>query len=114
MSKFIREFVARCLICQQVKASALKLMGLLQPLPIPIAIWEDLSMDFVTGLPLVRGHLVILVVIERLTKYCHMGSLPAGYSASSVADYFIKQIIILHRIPKSIILDRDKVFISWF
>lgn len=71
---------------------ALKPMGLLQPLPIPMATWEDLSMDFVTGLPAVRGHMVIIVVVDRLSKYCHLGSLSANYSAMLVADYFIKRI----------------------
>lgn len=92
MNKFIREFVAHYLICQQVKASALKPMGLLQPLPIRVANWEDLSMDFVTRLPSIKGHSVIVVVVDRLTKYCHLGTLLAGYLAAMVADYFIKQI----------------------
>lgn len=114
MNKFVREFVAQCLVCQQVKILALKPMGLLQPLPIPIAIWEDLSMDFVTGLPVVLGHTVIIVVVDRLTKYCHLGSLPASYSAISVADYFIKQVIRLHGIPMTIVSDRDKIFLNKF
>lgn len=114
MNKYVREFVAHCLVCQQIKSSALKPMSLLHPLPIPIAVWEDLSMDFVTGLPSVRGHTIIVVVVDRLTKYCHLGSLPASYSASSVADYFVKQIIRLHCIPKTVVLDRDKFFLSKF
>lgn len=89
-------------------------MGLLQPLPILIAIWEDVRMDFITELPLVKGHTVIVVVVDRLTKYFHLGSLSASYSTSSVAEYFIKQIIRLHRIPKTIISDRDKIFLSKF
>lgn len=68
MNKFIREFVAQCTVCQQVKSSTLTPMGLLQLLPIPIAIWEDLSMDFVTSLSATKGHSVIVVVVDRLTK----------------------------------------------
>lgn len=71
-------------------------------------------MDFVPGLPIVKGQLVIIVVVDRLTKYCHLGSLSAGYSATLVTDYFIKQIVHLHDIPKSIVSDRDKVFVSKF
>lgn len=97
------------MIYQQVKTSALKPMGLLQPLPIPVAIWEDVSMDFITGLPVVRGQTVIIVVVDRLTKYCHLGNLPNNYSALSVADYFIKQVVRLHGIPKTIVYDRDKI-----
>lgn len=82
MNKFMHEFVTRCLIYQQTKVSALKPMGLLQPLSIPVAVWEDLSMDFVTGLPPVKGHSVIIVVVDQLSKYYHLRSLPA----SSIAD----------------------------
>lgn len=42
MTKFVRDFVSHCLICQQTKALALKPMGLLHPLPIPMAVWDDL------------------------------------------------------------------------
>lgn len=93
---------------------ALKPMGLLQPLPIPTTIWEDVSMDFVTGLPTVRAHTIIIVVVERLTKYCHLGSLTASYSAISMTDYFIKQITRLHNIPKTIVSNRDKIFLNKF
>lgn len=89
-------------------------MGLLQPLPISVAVWEDPSMDFVTGLPPVKGHSMIVVVVDRLTKYTHLGSLSTDYSSTSVAEFFIKQIIRLHGIPKTIVSDRDKVFLSKF
>lgn len=114
MNKFIHEFVACCSICQQIKSSTLKPMGLLQSLPIPLAVCEDLSMDFVTDLPTTKGHFVIVIVVDRLTKYCHLGSLPASYSASSVADFFIKHNIQLHGVPKTLVSNHDKVFIRNF
>lgn len=89
-------------------------MGLLQPLPIPVAMWEDLSMDFVTVLPPVKGQSVIVVVVDQLTKYCHLGSLLASYSTSLVVEHFIKQIIQLHGIPKTIVSDWDRVFLNKF
>lgn len=112
MNKFVRDFVASCIVCQQVKDSTLKPMGLFQPLPIPIAVWEDLSMDFVIGFPSVRSQSVIVVVVDRLTKYAHLGSLSADYYAKSVVEFFIKQIIRLHGVPKTIVSDGDKVFLS--
>ena len=51
MKKDIAKFVAKCLVCQQVKAEHQKLAGLLQPLPIPKWKWDNVTMDFVTGLP---------------------------------------------------------------
>lgn len=114
MTRFIKDFVAGCTTCQQVKIPPAKPLGLLHPLDIPTAIWENISLDFITVLPTVRGHSVIIVVVDRLSKYCHLGSLPATYSAASVAEYFVKQIIRLHGVPKKIVSDRDKIFLSRF
>ena len=47
MKKDIAEFVARCLVCQQVKAEHQRLAGLLQRIPIPEWKWEHITMDFV-------------------------------------------------------------------
>ena len=51
MKREIAKYVSECDVCQRVKASHLKVAGTLQPLPIPSWKWEDLSMDFIVGLP---------------------------------------------------------------
>ncbi|XP_077249172.1 uncharacterized protein LOC143888617 [Tasmannia lanceolata] len=78
-------------------------MGSLQ-LPIPQLVWEDVSMDFITGLPLSNGFTGIFVVIDRLSKYAHLGALPTTYNAVRVAKL----------LTKSIVSDRDPIFISNF
>lgn len=70
MNKDILAFVSQCLVCQQAKSVTIRPTGLLQPLPIPVQIWEDVRMDFITGLPLSRGFTVILVVIDSFIKIC--------------------------------------------
>lgn len=55
----MRDFIRSCDICQRAKHSTTHPTGLLQPLPIPHQVWEDISMDFICGLPLAKGYLVI-------------------------------------------------------
>lgn len=47
----IKLFIRQCITCQQGKHITKKPVGLLQPLPVPTAPWQDLSLDFITGLP---------------------------------------------------------------
>jgi hypothetical protein len=55
MIRDISQFVAKCLTCQRVKAEHKRSRGLLRPLPVPQWKWEDVTIDFVTGLPRTTG-----------------------------------------------------------
>ena len=71
-------------------------------------------MDFVTGLPLAQGFSVILVVVDRLTKFAHFGPLPCQFTALKTAELFVDMVIKIHGFPSSIISDQDPVFLSNF
>ena len=110
----VQEFVRSCDVFQRQKYLACSPGGFLQPLPIPERIWEDISMDFITGLPKSKGYEAIFVVVDRLSKYCHFIPLKHPYTARSLAEVFSKEIVRLHGIPVSIVSDRDPVFMSSF
>ena len=55
MKRDIAQFVAQCLVCQQVKAEHQRPAGFLQPLSFPEWKWEHITMDFVIGLPRTLG-----------------------------------------------------------
>jgi hypothetical protein len=110
----IVDYVQKCMVCQQAKTTNTSPAGLLQPLPIPSQVWEDIAMDFITGLPISSGYTTIMVVVDRLTKYAHFVSMKSDYTSKSVAEAFMHNIVKLHGMPKSIVSDRDKVFTSSF
>jgi len=114
MRKDVQRFISECSTCLQTKYIAQKTTGLLQPIPPPSAPWEDLALDFITGLPSSSGFSVILVVVDRFTKGAHFGTLPAHFTASKVAQLFLDMVCKLHGFPKSLISDRDPIFISHF
>nr|GFD34243.1 putative reverse transcriptase domain-containing protein [Tanacetum cinerariifolium] len=70
MKRDVATFVSRCLICQQVKIEHQRASGLLQLLDIPVWKWDEISMDFITGLPQTqRRHDAIWVVVDRVTMH---------------------------------------------
>lgn len=110
----ITKFVKECEVCQRNKSEHVPSPGLLQPIPIPNSAWEVVSMDFLEGLPRSRGKDTLLVVVDRLTKYCHLITLSHPYSAMKVAQEVLNQVTKLHGVPVSIITDRDIIFMSYF
>jgi hypothetical protein len=107
MRREIAKYVSECDVCQRVKASHLKTSGMLQPLSIPSWKWEDISMDFIVGLPNTsQRHDSIWVIVDRLTKTAHFLPVHTTYTARKYAEIYLDQIIRLHGIPKTIISDR--------
>jgi len=98
MKKRVMDFVAACHVCQQNKYLTSSPQGLLQPLSIPVVVWEEISMDFITRLPKSNGYDSILVVVDRLSKYGHFIPLKHPYSARSVAETFVKEVVRMHGI----------------
>jgi hypothetical protein len=114
MRHTISQYVKQCSVCQQAKHTTTLPLGLLSPLPIPKQVWEDIAMDFITGLPNSAGYTVILVVIDRLIKFAHLFALKKDFDSKKVAEIMMQHIVKLYGMPKSIVSDRDKVFTSKF
>ena len=71
-------------------------------------------MDFIVGFPKVGNKLVIMVVVDMISKYAHFCSLPHQFSLTMVAQVFLDQVFNLHGMPTSIVFDRNPTLISKF
>jgi hypothetical protein len=71
-------------------------------------------MDFITGLPKLGNRSVIMVVVDRLSKYAHFCTLQHPFTTSTVAQIFMDQVFKLHGMPHSIVSNRDPTFTSNF
>jgi transposase InsO family protein len=111
----IAKYVARCDTCRRVKAVHLKSAGMLQPLPILSWKWDDIGMDFITGLPTTsRGFDSIWVIIDRLTKLAHFLPVKVKHSIVTLAKLYFERILSLHGVPRTIVSDRGPQFVSKF
>jgi len=114
MKSAIHSFVQSCVVCLQAKPDRARYPGLLQPLPVPSASWEVITMDFIKGLPQSKSANAILVVVDKFSKFAHFIPLRHPFTAAVVARVFQDTVYRLHGWPKTIISDRDRVFTSKF
>jgi hypothetical protein len=111
----IARYVVRCDTCRRVKVVRLKPAGMLQPLPIPSWKWDDIGMDFITGLPTTsRGFNSIWVIIDRLTKLAHFLPVKVKHSRVTLIKLYFERILSLHGVLRTIVSDRGPQFVSKF
>lgn len=114
LKKQVEHYIRECPTCQITKAEHIHIPGLLNPLEVPDMAWTHITMDFIEGLPKSQGKDVILVVVDRLTKYAHFLALSHPYTVEQVVQIFMDNIHKLHGMPMVIVTDRDRVFTSNF
>ena len=115
MKREIAQYVDECDTCKRVKAEHQRPPGLLQPLQISQWKWEEIQMDFITGLPKTRNREeIIWVIVDRLTKSAHFIPLAPGCSREKLAELYIHRIVALHGTPSRIVSDRGSMFTSKF
>lgn len=107
----IAKYVAQCPSYQLVKAEHQKPVGILKPLKVPMWKWEQIAMDFVVGLPKAKsGQDAIWVVVDRLTKCAHFLPIKISNSMDKLVELYVREIVRLHGVPISIVLDHDPRF----
>ena len=113
MSSDVAAYCASCITCQQMKTRRGAKYGELQPLPVPDLPWQDITLDFVFGLPTTRtGNNGVLVVCDRFSKAAHFIATHQNVTAALAAKLLLDNVIKLHGVPRSIVCDRDPRFVN--
>jgi transposase InsO family protein len=89
----------------------MKTAGPLQSMSIPTWKWEDISMDFVVGLPKTsKGYDSIWVIVDRLIKTVHFLPVKTDHLVIVNAQLYIACILSLHGVLTTIVLDQGPQF----
>jgi hypothetical protein len=108
-------YVSECDTCSKIKADYMKPGGLLQPLSMLACKCDDISMDFIVGLPLTAQKFnSIWVIVDQLTKSTHFIPVNTNYNAQKYTEIYISRVLCLYRVPRMIISDRGLQFVAHF
>ena len=113
----VEDYVKGCDVYLTSKAVQHKPYGDLQSLPVSTYRWKDLSMDFVSGLPVLTdwkgdSYDSILVIVDRLTKMVHYKLVKVTINVPGLAEVIIDIVVRHHGLLDSIVIDRGSLF-TW-
>ena len=114
MHQDIDLFVVNCHTCQRSRTSRHAPFGTIQPLPSPKCAWENVSMDYVVGLPWSEGYNSVLVIVCRLTKMRHLIPCRDTCTAEELVDLYLRNIARQRGLTKTIISNRGTQFVARF
>ena len=89
----VEAYVRTCLVYQQDKVEQRQPRGLLEPLPIAERPWDNVTMDFIIGLPKSEDSGSIIVVVDRFSKYATFITAPTDYTAEETTRLFLKHVV---------------------
>ncbi|GJV97985.1 RNA-directed DNA polymerase [Tanacetum coccineum] len=112
LERDVNRLLERCRTCHIAKTHSSN-VGLYTPLYVPVAPWEDVSLDFVLGLPRTqRAKDSVMVVVDRFLKMAHFVPCLKTFDASQVARLYFAKIVKLHGVPKTLTSDRVVKFLG--
>ena len=101
-------------MCLHTKVSCQPPVGELNPLPVPDAPWDTISVNFIVELPESEGKDAIMVVVDLVIKHGHFVDMVTILSAAGTARLYVQHIWKCHGLPKKAVLDRGPQFMAEF
>ena len=105
IQRYVRRYTRNCIVYRTCKISRNAKSGHLAPLDVPQHRCQDITVDFVTGLPEVEVKDAVCTVVDRLTKERHIIAINHKIGAREFARVFIDHVYRLHGLPRSITSD---------
>ena len=109
--KEVKQYIKGCDQCQRMKNRVERLAGKLRPNQVPEKLWQHILVDFITKLPVSKGHDSILVVCDRFSKISHFVATTEKTTAEGLARLFRDNVWKLHGLPESVISDKGPQFV---
>ena len=110
MIKEVKQYVEECDQCQRIKNRTEMPAGKLRPNQVPEKPWQHILVDFITKLPMSKGHDSIFVVCDRFSKISYFVVTTGKTTAEGLARLFRDYVWKLHGLPESVISDRGPQF----
>ena len=113
MSGHAREFVENCPVCQMEESDHTLSKGKLQSTHIPESKWSEISIDFITDLPMSsRNRDSVLVIVDKATRMVHLAPCSKTINATDIGKLLWNTVVKLHSVPTVIYSDRGSQFVA--
>ena len=116
MKQRIETYIKKCLNCQQNKHVTHVKYDESQYMKSSKSSWDEVFMNFIIKLlksknsTNEKAYDAILVMIDRLTKYCHIISFKKTYNVEQLKYIVLNRFIRYQRISRKLINDKNKLF----
>ena len=114
LRKDIMRYIRNCHTCQHSHTGGHAPHRVLRPQATPEKPWQDISMDFVKGLPSSEGYDAICVIVDHPTKQRHLLLCTTMIEVEEFVELFIREVFRLHSLPQTAIFNRGPQFIAAF
>jgi transposase InsO family protein len=115
MGSDVARYVRNCALCRRTKNLRQSTPGLLQSMPVPSQRWQEISVDFVTGIPQSgNNYNAVMCVVDRLTKRRRLIPCRDDIDARGTAELYIQHVYSQHGLSEFVTSDRGPQFTAAF